>query len=293
MTASVIAYDDCRKKYPNQKVNQPKIVTPGLEIAKEMLGPLCDLQLVTSMAVLIAGLVQWPEITYYHEQFVLQYWWLTINSCWVTRNNYNWDDGEGESEQEPSGRELREQEFRDREEQHQQRRPRARHDFRNCESESWRLTVRRYFLAMGGMVLLREERHWDPFSSGFCYIDNDVTSRESFWFWHAGVALYALVLFLTLIPMTKEWLIKLRRTLHEISKDMGEYCAERFRLYSPSWSLVYIGQFGFLLLLSTTTVLFWCGIQFLALWSYGQGYYALEFCSMLVCSPGDFMTLWI
>src|SRR6266498_3774369 len=66
---------------------------PRLEIfARKLLDSLCDLQIITGVAIVIAGLVQMPEISYYHEQFVINYWTLTLNSFWAARPRYIYKD---------------------------------------------------------------------------------------------------------------------------------------------------------------------------------------------------------
>ncbi|KAI6322108.1 hypothetical protein MCOR29_004901 [Pyricularia oryzae] len=65
---------------------------PGLEsIAKqtrEFLGNLCDLQILTGLAITIAGWTQHATISYYHQQLVLAYWSLALNSFWAARVQY-------------------------------------------------------------------------------------------------------------------------------------------------------------------------------------------------------------
>ncbi|KAI6279903.1 hypothetical protein MCOR27_000537 [Pyricularia oryzae] len=65
---------------------------PGLEsIAKqtrEFLGTLCDLQILTGLAITIAGWTQHATISYYHQQLVLAYWSLALNSFWAARVQY-------------------------------------------------------------------------------------------------------------------------------------------------------------------------------------------------------------
>ncbi|KAL5358810.1 hypothetical protein BJX96DRAFT_164000 [Aspergillus floccosus] len=64
--------------------SEPKIV----QKINALFGPLCDLQAMTGVAIMIAGFTQWHTITYYHEQLIMCYWWLTLNSFWVARINY-------------------------------------------------------------------------------------------------------------------------------------------------------------------------------------------------------------
>ena len=65
--------------------------TPFQSIAKKcekLLDPLCDLQAVTGISIIVAGWVQIDTIDYYHQELVMAYWWLTLNSFWAGRNAY-------------------------------------------------------------------------------------------------------------------------------------------------------------------------------------------------------------
>jgi hypothetical protein len=48
--------------------------------AKSALDNLCDIQVVTGTAIVIAGIVQKTSATFYHQQFVMNYWFLTLIS---------------------------------------------------------------------------------------------------------------------------------------------------------------------------------------------------------------------
>ena len=55
---------------------------------EHLLDPLCDLQAVTGISIIVAGWVQIDTIDYYHQELVMAYWWLTLNSFWAGRNAY-------------------------------------------------------------------------------------------------------------------------------------------------------------------------------------------------------------
>ena len=55
------------------------------KVAKGILAPLCDLQAATGTAILIAGLAQGSNLTYYHELIVASYWNITLNSFWAAQ----------------------------------------------------------------------------------------------------------------------------------------------------------------------------------------------------------------
>lgn len=48
---------------------------PGIvQKIEALFGPLCDLQAMSGVAIMIAGFAQWHTITFYHEQLVMYYW---------------------------------------------------------------------------------------------------------------------------------------------------------------------------------------------------------------------------
>ncbi|KAJ2981522.1 hypothetical protein NQ176_g1971 [Zarea fungicola] len=58
-----------------------------------LLGTLCDLQAITGLGIVVAGMSQWSGISFYHEQLALLYYSMTLNSFWAARVNYmSWDD---------------------------------------------------------------------------------------------------------------------------------------------------------------------------------------------------------
>lgn len=68
---------------------QKQIEPRPLIIAKRLLVSLTDLQAISGLAIILTGMARYPSITYYHEQFASNLWWLTLNSLWVSRIDYN------------------------------------------------------------------------------------------------------------------------------------------------------------------------------------------------------------
>lgn len=63
---------------------------PRLKVAAaELLETLCDLQLVTGTAILIAGLAQGDNLSFYHEAIISSYWNLTLSSFWAAQQGNN------------------------------------------------------------------------------------------------------------------------------------------------------------------------------------------------------------
>jgi hypothetical protein len=41
------------------------------------------LQLAIGTAILVAALPQLKAMTFYHQQIIMDYWFLNLNSCWL------------------------------------------------------------------------------------------------------------------------------------------------------------------------------------------------------------------
>ncbi|MCJ1327231.1 hypothetical protein MMC10_003899 [Thelotrema lepadinum] len=55
---------------------------------EKLLNPLSDLQAVTGISIIVAGWAQIKTISYYHQQLIMAYWWLTLNSFLTSRAEY-------------------------------------------------------------------------------------------------------------------------------------------------------------------------------------------------------------
>ena len=142
------------------------------EAATRLLGFLCDLQIITAFAIVVAGLAQYPNISFYHENIAVNYWWLCINSFLAARTEYM---------------------------------------TANLEIISARVTIRRAGVLVSvvlGLVFqciinIRESRHWNFLGEGACFLRHD---RSTTWPWVAGAAVYAVFLLLIIIPTTRPWM---------------------------------------------------------------------------------------
>lgn len=142
---------------------------PGIvQKIEALFGPLCDLQAVSGVAIMIAGFAQWHTITFYHEQLVMYYWWLTLNSFWVARIHYMNLDSTG---------------------------------------EPWLLRVRRFSVLFSCILAIiwqirifyRESNHWNDID-GPCYRFLDGTSV---WPWVGGLILFSVALSSSLFEKTR------------------------------------------------------------------------------------------
>ena len=75
----------------------PKPESPFVEKILNVLGSLGDLQAITSLGIIISGIVNRRDLTFYHEQLVLISYMMALNSFWAIRINYmNVDSKESE-----------------------------------------------------------------------------------------------------------------------------------------------------------------------------------------------------
>lgn len=239
--------------------------------AKASLDILCDIQVVTSTAICIAGFIQLQTMTY-HQQFVIEYCWLTLNSFWAGRTGQV-DRTEGKT-----------------------------------DWYYWTRTVVIFitvtlFSVFQAIVIPRQvEGNWNPVESRKCYITHDESADNQQYMWMAGSFFYAVYLFLEMISglvgffghrvgdgnetWMEEVFIRVRRkdkrlqerykmwvfwslnrtdTQHELWLDNYESSQQvitrRFPkgVHYPLKALLYL-----------PLRIWWAGHQFLALWSWGD-----------------------
>ena len=245
--------------------------------AKQLLVSLCDIQIITGIAMVITGLVQFPRISFYHEQFSVNFWWLTLNSFWVSRIDYTT----------PS-----------------------------AETKGWRFQARRIAILTSvllsvvfqGLIAVREHKDWDPLRSGRCYISTGVGGDDygQNLFWLAGTALYAIVLVLSLTSRMRSWLeanvvSRLEPSLATMwgwtidsFDDLKDYYHDEKtrsaqtqlrQAYGITVRVIKIAAYG----LAWFT--WWFLVQFLAIWSSGNGSMVVELVVYSIFA--GFTTWWI
>jgi hypothetical protein len=239
------------RSWPNE---QAQDITPDREPArsrwiekfKKLLIPVCDLQSITGIAIIIAGFSQIQSISYYHEQLVIGYWWLTLNSFWAARVDYMDEDK---------------------------------------KDDPVRLLMRRVTILISCIlgvtfqtyINVREEREWDS-QSGPCYRWSDPTSN---WPWVGGTAFYSLILILLIIPATKPllpWYIGKTEKLQECAISwFRESCQIFVRNQVPPKTKPLIQAKDVIKVASSAIclVLCWLLLQLVAVTSYGDGFYPL------------------
>jgi hypothetical protein len=166
------------------------------KVVNESLDPLCDLQIVTGTAILIAGFVQWKTISFYHEQFIVNYWWLTLNSFWAAETCIIDEAGD---------------------------------KWRNHLRRGTILTSVVLFCACQGLVIVRErDRNWDSLDGRLCYRTHDQSPGELAILWLVGAGLYGITLLFTFRTSTRE-------RIHRITdfKKRKEYCKTQYEHLGP------------------------------------------------------------
>lgn len=154
----------------------PRIREPAYcKFARRITLQLCDVQIITGIAVLVAALAQYKKLTFYHAQFAVQFWWMTLNSFWVSRIDYT----------------------------------------RNTpEMATARASVRRVALwlsvalsiVLQVIIAKREKANWDPTRPGRCYVsDSTGTGFGQNLFWLAGTVIYFTSISLGLFSGSRKW----------------------------------------------------------------------------------------
>ncbi|KAH8698042.1 hypothetical protein GQ44DRAFT_832320 [Phaeosphaeriaceae sp. PMI808] len=253
--------------FDHRSMGKKPPLTTLVRHARKVLDALCDLQLITGTSILIAGLVQIKTISFYHQNFVLNYWWLTLNSFWAARAGYTMED---------------------------------------TQMEYWRLWIRRFSLFVSSTlsvvfqfhVILREKYEWGPLRSGYCYVSHDRSADANSWIWASGTALYALALLLSLSEPTMKWVKDVSEWQMESVRTLFNALPTRFNNIvapklagktGPWYVRVRTTSMSVILLLahSFITVVTWLLVQFIAIWSYGIGFYALEVSIYIAFSAWD------
>lgn len=261
---------------------------------RRLLGPLSDLQAVTGLSIVIAGFVTHRTISFYHEQLVLSYWTITLNSFWASRAEFM--DLEEDTDQE------------DEAEEHGNTIPgsnppsEANRDSvkNNKANDSLRVLVRRLAILASCVLgvcfqIWVTMREWED-QSGQCYNYRDGSSN---WPWVVGLLIFCPMLSLTLFERTRAWLKWWLKTMRNVKSWFLEAIlprkcklrAARSRsnistnpcqnegTSASTWPrrLAIVVQENFLLLqlFRVFFVLFWLSQVWLSVWAYGDTEYRI------------------
>jgi hypothetical protein len=293
-------------------------------VCDKLLESLCDLQIITGTGIVVSGLGQISSISFYHEQLVINYWWLTLTAYWAARSVYRTRE-DGTATGEPSIEVNNDHSLNNATDAY----PLGSRPFdrtrdvpttisgRTAEAEQSDsqtidgnekektqvvepLTARQklrvsciiissiLFVTFQIHVYFREQNQWDPFIDNHCYRCHDHSAPKSSWLWIAGQLLYPTSLLLMLKSQGR-WLLNAWNRWTDIKmNNLGEWCsttAVDVRLkfsttfFSETRSIVkikFVGKVLLFILGITLYSLAWCVLQFMAVWSYGIGWYPLE-----------------
>jgi hypothetical protein len=282
-------------------IQRPEVVNK----LERLLGPLCDLQAITGLSIVIAAIATRDTISFYHEQLVVSYWNITLNSFWASRAEFmNLDDN---TNQKGGKLELTHTNDENRSAASESELPNNLNGnpVKKDKNKDLRVIVRRLSILASCILgvsfqiwsIMREwkkgARHGGQ--SGDCYNYRDGSSN---WPWVVGLLLFCPALFLTLFKTTRTSV----KNYLQIMKDVKDWfldttiprkCnslkAARSRgntgvspntstsTSTRSYRLAVRVQGNFLLLLLArfAFVLFWLSQVWLSVWAYGDTEYRI------------------
>lgn len=133
---------------------------PRLQLFSQMaLDRLCDLQLVTGTAIIIAGIAELHHMSFYHQSLITSYWLLTLNAFWAARAGYLSSDHYG-------------------------------HDRSFYFWTRWVFILISDILSIFYQVAttLEAANHWDSEESGHCYLSHEPSPTNAQYFWIVGIS---------------------------------------------------------------------------------------------------------
>ena len=155
-------------------------------VTQNSLDILCDIQVVTGTAIMIAGIAQRDFLTFYHQQFVMSYWFLTLNSFWAARSGQMQGAGDDHG-----------------------------------DDNEWHYWTRLFFIFITSVlsiyyqvvIIPLQKSDWDPQTSGNCFIYHDKSDYQQNFLWIAGLIIFAVyILFVLLAGLiarltgSKDWM---------------------------------------------------------------------------------------
>ena len=228
--------------------------------SKTLLIPLCTVQIFAGIIWVIWAFRNWSKLTYYHEQFVVNFWWLTLTSVWIARLDLV-----------------------------------SRDSTFDAKSNVQRFTlIVSVILASVLQILVAQREHndWDPFTHGHCYLTRDGDDSGGDLgqniFWAVGTIVYGLALLLTFLPFSRNkwdrWMSSpLDRNMVKVGLNFRNAVAslrlrhsqrkhhvffQRVLAYGTSAVQVFV--YG------TAWLLGWCLVQFMSIWGAGNGSVVVE-----------------
>jgi hypothetical protein len=251
------------RHYPHLDAAEP----PVCVFARRIVLQLCDLQIITGIAIVVAALAQVRTLTYYHAQFAEQFWWMTLNSFWVSRIDYSRDSPEMRT---------------------------ARAHVRRVSI--W-LSVA-LSIAIQTIISVREYVDWDPLANGKCYVSSGAgTGFGQNLFWLAGTALYFAVLSIGLFQASRAWFDRWVNERLEPSVDVtagwvrASWKATRDLRRSDAHYLSLAAHFARTAGYALVFVAWYLTVLFLTIWCAGSSAAALEV--VIYSIFAGFLTWWV
>lgn len=227
--------------------------------ARRLLDAFCDLQIITGTAIIIAGLVNVQTISLYHGNLIINYYSLCLYSFWAGRPSYLLEE---------------------------------------TNLNAFRLLLRRFTIFVSvvlsatfqGIIYRREDLEWDPLDGKRCYVCHDRSADVTRWFWLFGYCIYGTALISTLHNRTMKYV----RAVTDFEEYTLRFLWERIfasrRSKTATYRAVKPRSLGNMIrchlsnpksiaIQSISLIIFFLYftvLQFLAIFSYGTGFYALE-----------------
>lgn len=227
---------------------------------------------------------------------MLNYFWLALNSFWAGRRDEDWgepqDHGRDHNKTQSPYEESRARGGASRLGYLKSVAGRCDKFLRG--GERFRTWFRRLLVCgciiecavFAGLAIWRQNyAKWDRLESGRCYIAHGKAAWQSDWFWLAGVCVYATVLLLSLVSKTRLLLSSYSEKLHAIEDFLFRLCIGKWRELAivlrsrrslPMWASKAAIMLGTLLPLLFSILCYTAFVQFMAIWSFGDGFYVLE-----------------
>ncbi|KAF7904793.1 hypothetical protein EAF00_002127 [Botryotinia globosa] len=227
---------------------------PRLQLFSQMaLDRLCDLQLVTGTAIIIAGIAEFHHMSFYHQSLITSYWLLTLNSFWAARAGYLNSEHYG-------------------------------HDRSFYFWTRWVFILVSDLLSIYYQVVttLEAENHWDSEESGRCYLSHEPSPTNAQYFWIVGISfevvymlLYSMQQLVKSLSPKWRWLKGLVNFITDTSNDVSNGGQRRALDF---WSAVRLRTYRWPILLrillqvvETISYMFWHILwRILALWAWGD-----------------------